>query len=124
MDPMASALFSHFTSAALVVYIIQFLKKTKYFPWLQVEGQVILKRGFSIFGALVSNTGMAYTWHAAPTGGSHILTLTIPPLAVMAVALWRFAGQFILQEGWYKVVYNKIALPGVPNPLPAPEPKP
>lgn len=123
MDPTASVLFSHFTSAALVVWLIQALKATKYFPWLQDEGQVVLKRAFSFFGAFATNTGIAYTWHTVPSGGSHVLTLTIPPLAVMAVALWRFAGQFILQEGWYQLVYNKVSVPGVNNPLPAPEPR-
>jgi hypothetical protein len=126
MDPTASVLFSHFTSAALVVWIMQFLKNAKWFPWLQNEGQIWTKRFVSIFGALAAHTGINYAWHAGgilPNGAAYQLVLNIPPLAVLAEFLWRWAGQYIMQEGWYKLVYDRMSIPGVQNPLPAP-PKP
>jgi hypothetical protein len=127
MDPTANVLFSHFTSAALVVYIIQMLKNAKWFPWLQNEGQVVLKRIVSIGGALVAHTGINYVWHSGgtlPTGVQYQLVLNIPPLAILAQFLWRWAGQYIMQEGWYKVLYDRTSVPGVSNPLPTPETKP
>lgn len=123
MDPSASVLFSHFTSAALVVWIIQVLKNAKWFPWLQNEGQVWTKRIVSIFGALAAHTGINYAWHTGgtlPSGVQYQLILNIPPLSILAQFLWRWAGQYVLQHGWYQLVYNKVSVPEVANPLPAP----
>lgn len=110
MDPTASVLFSHFTSAALVVYIIQAFKNAKWFPWLQNDGQIILKRGVSIVGALAAHTGINYAWHAnLGTTGGYQLILNIPPLAVLAEFIWRWAGQFVMQELVYRTAVNQNA---------------
>jgi hypothetical protein len=112
MDPTASVLFSHLTAAALVVYVIQFLKKTKYFPWLQNEGQVILKRVISVGGALGAHTGITFAWHSLGAGssGSHQFIVTLPAWSVVAAFLWRWAGQWVMQEGWYQTIFNKVML--------------
>lgn len=124
MDPTASVLFSHFTSAALVVYLIQVLKNAKWFPWLQAGGQIWAKRIVSILGALAAHTGISYAWHSiASTTGGYQLVITIPPLPFIAEFVWRWAGQYVMQEGWYKMVYDKLSIPGVKNPLPVPEAK-
>jgi hypothetical protein len=125
MDPSASVLFSHFTSAALVVWIIQVLKNAKWFPWLQNGGQVWTKRIISTAGALAAHTGINYAWHSGgtlPTGVQYQLILNIPPLAILGQFIWRWAGQYVMQEGWYKLAYDKISVMSVPgqNPLPAP----
>jgi hypothetical protein len=122
MDPTASVLFSHFTSAAVVVYLIQLLKSAKWFPWLQNEGQITLKRIVSIAGALGAHTGITYAWHSLGAGtatGGYQFIVTLPPLSVVAAFVWRWAGQWIMQEGWYKIVYNKVAqIENIPVPAP------
>lgn len=110
MDPTASVLFSHFTSAAVVVYAIQLLKSAKWFPWLQHEGQVSLKRIVSIAGALGAHTGITYAWHSLGSGtaaGGYQFIVTLPPLSVVLAFVWRWAGQWITQESFYQVIYNK-----------------
>jgi hypothetical protein len=123
MDPTASVLFSHFTSAALVVWIMQVLKKATWFPWLQMQGQAELKRFVSLVGALAAHTGINYAWHAnlAAQGGYQLL-VTIPPLSFIVQFVWRWIGQYVMQEGWYKLVYERLSVPGVQNPLTAPKP--
>lgn len=113
MDPTASVLFSHFTAAALVVYIIQFLKNTKYFPWLKADGQIILKKIVSVGGALTAHTGITFSWHALGAGpsGVHQFIVTLPAASVIAAFVWRWAGQWVMQEGFYQVVLNKVAVP-------------
>jgi hypothetical protein len=127
MDPTASVLFSHFTSAALVVYVIQKLKNAKWFPWLQNEGQVVLKRIISIGGALTAHVGITFAWHslgAGSNGDGHQFIVTLPAWSEIAAFVWRWAGQYVMQQGWYRVVYNDVAVPSVSNLLPAPPAKP
>ena len=119
MDTTASVLFSHFTSAALVVWLIQVLKKASWFPWLSIEGQVWTKRIVSIAGAVFAHLGIATAWHAGTAAGTHILMITIPSWPDLATSAWRILGQYVTQEGWYQVVYNKLNAPG--NPLPPPQ---
>lgn len=121
MDQTASVLFSHFTSAALVVWIIQRLKAASWFPLVDETSQVWVKRLFSVVGALGAHTGINLAWHAGgPVGGYQVIA-TIPPLTLVLTALWRWAGQYVLQEGWYQVIYNRLAAPGAPPPIPAPQ---
>jgi hypothetical protein len=110
VDPSASVLFSHFTSAALVVWLIQVLKNAKWFPWLQNEGQIWTKRLVSIAGALAAHTGINYAWHSlAAASGGYQLIVTIPPLQIVLQFVWRWAGQYALQHGYYSMVYDKQA---------------
>jgi hypothetical protein len=122
MDPTASVLFSHFTSAALVVWIIQFLKNATWFPWLQKQGQFVVKRVLSIGGALGAHLGISFAWHSLGAGpsGTHQFIVTLPAWSVILAFLWRWAGQFVMQDGWYKIVYERLSVAGVASPLPAP----
>lgn len=126
MDPTANVFLSHFTAAALVVWIIQFLKSAKWFPWLQSEGQTALKRIVSFGGALGAHTGITFAWHSLGAGapGSHQFIITLPAYSVIAAFVWRWLGQYVMQEGWYKLLYDRIAIAGVQNPLPAPPTNP
>lgn len=110
---MANILFSHVAATALVVHLIQLLKKYPKFGILQERGTVLAKRLFSIGGALLANAGISFvwSWHAAAlvaTPGSHVFSIsfTIPPLLVILTGLWHWFGQFAFQEGWYQGTYN------------------
>lgn len=117
MDSTASVLFSHFTSAALVVYLIQVLKTAPWFPWLHDASAIWLKRAISVSGAFLAHIGISYAWHTGTVAGTHVLILTIPAWQDLVIGGWRLVGQFVTQEGWYQIMYNRIvqATPAAPK---------
>lgn len=105
----ANIAVTQFTSAAVAVWAIQQLKNASWFPWLKNQGQVIAKRLVSVATAIGIHTGISYVWNTGEVSGSHVLIITIPPLAVILVTVWHWLGQFVLQEGWYQAIYNKTS---------------
>lgn len=100
------------SSAAILVWGLQKLKSAKWFPWLQHEGQVVLKRTISIAAAIGTHTGISYVWSPIVSdAGYHTLALTIPPLTVIAVTFWHWLNQYILQELIYQTTANKLSVP-------------
>jgi hypothetical protein len=116
----ANIAITQFTASATFVWAMQQLKNASWFPLLQKEGQIIFKRAASILAAIFIHTGISHVWNPGTVPGSHVLILTIPPLSVMAVEVWHWLGQYVMQEGWYQLLYNKLSVPGAQNPLPAP----
>jgi hypothetical protein len=104
----SNLLFSHFTSAAVFVMLMQRLKMAPWFPWLKMEGQVWQKRLASIATALGVHLGISHVWNPS-TNGAHVLIITVPALSVVAVGAWHWLGQFALQETMYQAVSNKAA---------------
>lgn len=101
----ANVVMTQFTSAAIFVFAMQKLKAAAWFPLLKHEGQVWQKRAASIGTALGVHLGISHVWNPAPDG-YHQLIITIPPLAVIAVGLWHWLGQYAMQETMYQVVSN------------------
>lgn len=109
----ANIAVTQISSAAILVWGLQKLKGAKWFPWIQNEGQVIAKRTISIAAAIGTHTGISYVWAPVVTSaGFHTLTLTIPALSVIAVTVWHWLNQYILQE----LVYQMTAKNGVTAP--------
>ena len=105
---------TQFTSAAVFVWIMQTLKGAKWFPWLKNEGQVWLKRTASIIAAIGTHTGIAHVWAPGTGLGAGVLTVSLPPLAIIAVTMWHWVGQFTIQETVYQAVSKSV--PSVPAP--------
>jgi len=103
----ANIVVTQVSSAATVVYIIQRLKTAKWFPWLQHEGQVWAKRGLSLVAAFGVHTGISHVWNAGEVPGGHVLIITIPPLTVVAIGLWHWSNQYIMQELIYQGTVNR-----------------
>ena len=107
----ANIVTTQFSAAALVVFGLQKLKSAKWFPWVQHEGQVWLKRGISVATALAIHTGISHVWEPdAAMSGYHKLILTIPPGSVIAVGIWHWFGQYAIQETLYQVTGNRVAI--------------
>ena len=79
-----------------MTYFIEWLKASPYFPWITAEKDKIVKTAHLV-GAIVSAAGIHYSWNAA----TH--TLTIPNLtgAVVALAVWKIAQQYLFQKWVY-----------------------
>lgn len=106
---MEGAFISQLTSAAVVVYLLQFLKRTSWYPrfaaWLPMADAHV-HRVVSVLGAFVSAVGVhiAFSGNAA-TGWQ--FAGTIPPLAVLAHACWDWAQQFALNQLTYDAVAQR-----------------
>lgn len=104
----ANIVLTHFTSAAMVVYIINALKSAPWFPWLQKEWNV-LNRVASVAAAFFTSIGISYVWTAHPDG-THQLVLDIPTWSVLLLSLWHWLNQFAMQETIHQMTKRKVVL--------------
>ena len=90
-------LTSQVTAAAVVSFIINFLKKQAWFPWLSKETDKANRIAAVVLSGLAS-VGI-HTTFDHQNG-----TLVITGLTVTAVAtgLWHWGTQFALTHGWFK----------------------
>lgn len=120
----ANIVVTQVSSAAVVVYALQRLKTARWFPWLQNEGQVWLKRGLSLAAAFGIHTGISYVWNAGTAPGvAHVLLINIPPASEIMIGLWHWANQFIMQELIYQGTANKVVMATPPLPAGASKPQ-
>jgi hypothetical protein len=102
----SNIVLTQFTSGAVAVWAIQQLKNAAWFPWLKSEGQIVLKRALSVVSAITIHTSISYVWNPGAHPGWHVLVITIPPASVVAVEVFHWLGQYVVQESYYQVVYN------------------
>jgi hypothetical protein len=130
----ANIAVTQFTAAGIAAYGIQVLKKSKWWPLLSEQSSTWIKRLYSIVTAIGVHTGIGAVWNqgAPPVGYKYQLILNIPAFSVIVVTVWHWISQFVMQEGWYQVAFNKVigtnpnqALVGAPNAqqvVPVPKP--
>src|SRR5690348_16284659 len=104
----ANVVMTQFTSGAVAVWAIEHIKA---FGWLKQEGQIWGKRILSILAAITIHTSISYVWNPSSHPGWHVLVINIPPATVVAVELYNWLGQYVVQESFYQVVYNKPKTP-------------
>ncbi len=98
-----SIVLSHLTTAGLAVAAIQWLKKSKYFPWITQE-KTRMMRLVAIVTAAIGTVGINYAWQPA----DRALVFHIPTL-VQAFSLGvAWVKSFITQE----IVYQGTAKNG------------
>lgn len=110
---------SHLTNAAIVVYALQYLKGTASYrhfaAWLPVADEKV-----HVLMSLVGAVGTGLGMHLATDGSADAgwkLALTVPPLWVMAHAVWDVARQFALNQLTFAIaVQQKAAAPVVTVP--------
>ena len=111
MEPhmMDGSLISQITSAAMVVYLLQFLKKTAWYPrvaaWLPIADAHV-HRLVSLFGAFISAVGVHVAFTGSAAAGWHFAG-SIPPIAVLVHSLWDLAQQFALNQLTYDAVAQR-----------------
>lgn len=93
MDLMTSQV----TAAAVVSFLIAFLKKQAWFPWLSQESDRANRIAAIALSGLASVGIHAQFDHA--TGQLLITGLT---LTTIAAGLWHWVTQFALTHGWFK----------------------
>jgi hypothetical protein len=118
----ANIAVTQFTAAGVAVYALQLLKQSKYFPFLKNDSARWVKIAYSIVTAIGVHTGIAAVWtHSdAPVGFQYQLVINIPPISAMAVEVWHWIGQYVMQEGWYQVAFNRVTLTSSPHGMTVP----
>ena len=120
----ANIAVTQFTAAGVAVWAIQKLKTSAWFPLLQENGQRWVKRIVSIATAIGVHTGIGFVWNPGTTPEvAHVLLINIPPASVIVVTIWHWISQFVMQEGWYQVAFNRISLVSASEAGPAVIPK-
>lgn len=97
---LASVLFSHITSAAIVVYGLQMLKNHPWYCRIVNDASLANKwvhRIVSMGGAAISGVGIHAATEGSMTTGWHI-AIVIPPLWIVLHALWDLLNQLALQQ--------------------------
>jgi hypothetical protein len=113
----ASIGVTNFTSAAIVVYFINRLKASPWFPLLQKD-RTMLNRSFSVVVAFFVSVGIHYQWNNAystANGGS--ITIDLPGLYVLALGVWHWINQYAFQETLHQLTKPKfeVAVAGQPK---------
>lgn len=99
----ANLAVTQLSSATILIFVIQKLKTWDKFPLLKEKGQAWRKRIISIAGALGIHTGITFVWGASTTiQGAHMLSFIIPPWGVIAVGVFHWFNQYLMQEVGYQ----------------------
>jgi hypothetical protein len=89
----ANVALTTFTTSAMTVAAINWLKASKYFPWITKE-KVTLLRFLSIGAAVASGAGIGHVWN--PT--DHSLVISGLTVTNGALFLWAIVKQFTMNE--------------------------
>lgn len=81
------------TVSGITVAALQWMKRSKYFPWITKE-KVVLMRILSGFVAAAAAVGISYQWNAA----DHTLTIAGLTLGGVASLGWAWVKQFTMNE--------------------------
>lgn len=99
---MQDLVVSQVTLSAVVVVIIQWLKNSPWFPWLNAQSEKA-KHVAAVLGALLTAVGVHYTYDAS------IGTLTITGLTLAGVGhgAWHVLQSYAFQETLYKGAFKQ-----------------
>jgi hypothetical protein len=89
----ANIVLSTFTSSAVSVAVINWLKASKYFPWITKEKTALL-RIISIIAASASGVGINYLWNPV----DHSIVVSGLTLANGGALLWALIRHFAMNE--------------------------
>jgi len=86
------------TASGITVAAIQWLKNSKYFPWITKE-KIVLLRFISAFGAVLASVGISYVWSPE----THTLVINGLTLGAAFTATWVFIKQCVINEMVWKM---------------------
>lgn len=98
---METDITAHLTTGAVVVYVIEYLKRSQWFKWLSADSATT-NRIVSGLAAAAMAFGISATG-SADTGW----VIHVPSLAVLMVGIWEWAKQYVLQQVLYDSVVQK-----------------
>jgi hypothetical protein len=100
-----SVVMTHITAAGVSVAVLQWLKNSKYFPWITAEKGKLL-RVLAVITSAIGAVGIGYTWHP----DARQLVFTIPTLAAIFAMFAAWVKSFVMQELVYQTaVKNPVA---------------
>ena len=89
----ANLVLTQFTTSALIVAAINWLKASKYFPWITKEKTALL-RMMSIAAATATSVGIGHVWNSA----DHSLLITGITWAAVFAFFWALIKSFVMNE--------------------------
>ncbi len=95
---------SQITLGAVASWVLQALKNSSWFPLLSEESSKVAKIAWGVVASICAITGLTYVYDAT----AHTLLIQNFGLGLVANAVWHWLTQFVMQEGWYQVVFNKV----------------
>jgi hypothetical protein len=104
----ANVAITQVTTAGVVVFLINWLKKSPMFPWITAESGRLL-RILAIIGAGVGAVGIHYTWNPE----AHALTITGLSLVGILTAGAIWLKSFVTQE----IIYQSTSSGGLASTL-------
>lgn len=102
---------SSVTTSAVVVYLIQYLKRAKWFPLLEQRGTAVAARIASVIGSIFSTAGLQWQWMPE----THTFLISNLTLSVVVYGIWHCIEHFALQEWIYQSASNKPPAPDPPE---------
>lgn len=99
-----------FTSSAIVVFLLEWLKKQSWFTWLTEESTKRVKKAFALVFAVLSVAGIGYVYNLE----AGTLTITGLTLTGILTALLEVVKQYIMQKLVYKVALSNGKTNGAP----------
>lgn len=102
---------TQFTMSAIIVTVINWLKASRYFPWITKEKTTLL-RLLSVLGAAATSVGITWAWNPA----AHSMTITGLTLTAVLMLLWTVVKSFAMNE----VVFQATKKNGTNGAVPAP----
>jgi len=89
------------------VFIIDWLKKSAWFPWINNNTETINKI-VSLSVALFTAAGLKIVSHEGSISAGGIVTIAVPPISVVLDTILHAAGQFGGQEVLHKLLGNHV----------------
>jgi hypothetical protein len=100
MHPQDSLISNQVGVSVAVVYLIQLLKNSSWFPWISQHTDQ-LNRWISVVAAFATSVGFQFAFTgSAATGGT--LIIQVPALTVVLSVLLHSLGQVGIQESFYR----------------------
>ena len=95
---------STFAASAVVVWVLQMVKKSEKVPWITKETAKINR----IVAVLLSGVAaLGVTWVFAPAAnGGHTLSISIPSAVTLVSSAWLWLKSFAIQEWIYRSSVN------------------
>jgi hypothetical protein len=95
---------SQLAGAALMAYVLQWVKRSRLFPWVS-EHTVGIQRALTAVTSLLAAIGIHYSFDS--TAG--VITITGIHAASIAAGLWEWAKQWAFQQGAADMIFTKTA---------------
>jgi hydrogenase-4 membrane subunit HyfE len=99
----ANVVISHITTSGVVVFLINWLKKSSLFPWITAEQKNLL-RVLALAGAAVGAVGIHYTWNPV----QHSLLIEGLSLMGILTAAIAWLKSFVTQEIIYQATKQPV----------------